>query len=296
MQTRSEETKGFFYGLGAYAAWGFVPLYWPLLEPASSYEILAHRIIWSLVFMVGLNTVRRGWRPVLQAWRNRRTRNLLILAAALITINWGIYIWAIVHSRVVDASLGYFITPLLSVALGIVVFQERLRRAQWTAVAIGAGSLIILTVDAHAFPWIGVILAMSFGSYGLVKKLAQVDAVESLTIETAVALPAALAYLGWLEIQGRAAFPHISLAHSLIVVSAGVITAVPLLGFGAAAIRVPLSTLGLLQYCSPVLQFAVGVVAFHEAMTPMRWVGFVCLWIGLVVYSTDMWRHSPHQR
>lgn len=292
MAQRSEEAKGFAYGLAAYLGWGFAPVYWPLLQPSTPYEVLAHRVVWSVVFLAGLNTVMRNWAPVRAAWAQPRTRGLLCLAALLVTINWGLYIWSVNHDHVVDASLGYFITPLLSVAMGVLLLGERMRRAQWAAVAIAFASICILTYDAHQLPWIGLILAATFGSYGLVKKLARAEAIASLTIETMVAFPFGLAYLLWLAARGDLAFGHTSFGHTLTVLSAGVITAVPLLGFGAAAVRVPLVTLGLMQYFSPVVQFLVGILIVGESMTGARWAGFLLLWVGLVVYSVDMVRHT----
>lgn len=292
MAPRSEETKGFLYGLAAYLGWGFAPIYWPLLQPSSPYEVLAHRVVWSVLFLVLLNTLMRNWAPVRSAWAHPRTRGLLALAALLVTINWGLYIWAVNSGHVVDASLGYFITPLLSVAMGVFLLGERMRRAQVVAVAIALVSICILTFDAHQLPWIGLVLAATFGSYGLVKKLAGAEAIASLTIETTLALPFGLAYLLWMQSQGTLTFAHTSLGHTLTVVSAGVITAVPLLGFGAAAVRVPLVTLGLMQYFTPVVQFLLGVILLGEHMTSGRWIGFLLLWVGLVVYSVDMVRHT----
>lgn len=292
MAARSEETKGIMYGLAAYIGWGFAPLYWPLLQPSSPYEVLAHRIIWSLVFLVLVNAAMGTWRPVMAALRDTRKRRLLIVAAVLITVNWGLYIWSVNNDHVVDASLGYFITPFISVVLGTTVLGERLRNAQKIAIAIAAISVIVLTFNGGQLPWIGLVLAASFGAYGYVKKLADVEAIASLTIETLVALPFGAAYLLYLEFTDQAAFLHTSFGHTLTVLSAGVITAVPLLGFGAAAVRVPLVTLGFMQYFSPFIQFSVGVWIVGEPMTQLRWIGFAFLWIGLVVYSYDMWRSS----
>ena len=292
MAARSEETKGIMYGLAAYIGWGFAPLYWPLLQPSSPYEVLAHRIIWSLVFLVLVNAAMGTWRPVIAALRDARKRRLLIVSASLITVNWGLYIWSVNNDHVVDASLGYFITPFISVVLGTTVLGERLRNAQKIAIAIAAISVIVLTFNGGQLPWIGLVLAASFGAYGYVKKLADVEAIASLTIETLVALPFGAAYLLYLEFTDQAAFLHTSFGHTLTVLSAGVITAVPLLGFGAAAVRVPLVTLGFMQYFSPFIQFSVGVWIVGEPMTQLRWIGFAFLWIGLVVYSYDMWRSS----
>ncbi len=292
MRRKTEGNTGLLLGFSAYAMWGFFPLYWPLLQPSSPYEVLAHRIIWSLVFMMIVNSVFHLWEPVRIAWRSAKTRRLLALASFFVTINWGLYIWSVQTNHVVDAALGYFINPLVSVAMGIIAFGERLRRLQWVAIAIAASSLLMLAFDAHAIPWIGLILAGSFGSYGLVKKLAGIEAMASLTIETGVALPFAVAYLGYLELTGQAAFLHTSVGHTLTVLSAGAVTALPLLGFGAAAVRIPLSTLGLLQYLTPLLQFSLGIIVFHETMSAMKWAGFAWLWVGLAVFALDMVQHT----
>ncbi len=292
MQPRSSEANGLLLGLGAYGVWGFFPLYFPLLDPASAYEVLAHRIVWSFVFMIAVNSAFHLWPPVRVALASARVRRLLVLASALITINWGVYIWAVGHDHVVEAALGYFVTPLLSVGLGIAAFGERLRRLQWVAIGIGGASLVILAIDAGSVPWIGLVLALSFGTYGMVKKLANVEAMASLTIETAIATPFAVVWLVHLQLTGSLAFLHTSVGHTLTVLTAGVVTAIPLLGFGAAAVRIPLSTLGLLQYITPVLQFIIGVAVFHERMSTLRWLGFAALWVALAVYSTDMVRHT----
>lgn len=292
MSRGSEETKGIIYGLAAYVGWGFAPLYWPLLQPSTPYEVLSHRIIWCLAFLALLNSAMNTWEPVRVAWADVHKRKLLMLASLLITMNWGLYIWSVNNEHVVDASLGYFITPFISVALGTMVLHEKLRPSQKLAIAIAFVSVLILTWDGQELPWIGLILAASFGAYGFVKKKADVEAIASLTIETAVALPFGLAYLLYLEATGQAAFLHTSFGHTLTVLSAGIITAVPLLGFGAAAVRIPLVTLGFLQYFSPFIQFSVGVWIIGESMTQLRWIGFVFLWIGLVVYSYDMWKTS----
>ncbi len=296
MRARSEETRGLIFGLAAYGSWGFFPLYFPLLSPAGAYEVLAHRILWSFVFMALANAAFSLWGPVRAALRSPRTRRLLALAALLVTVNWGLYIWAVQNNHVVDAALGYFMNPLVSVALGIIAFGERLRHAQWVALAIAATAIIMLALDAHAIPWVGLALAGSFGSYGLVKKLADVEAMASLTIETATALPFAIIYVLWLQFANQAQFLHAGLGHSLTMLTAGPVTAIPLLGFGAAAVRIPLSTLGLLQFITPVMQFLIGVFVFHEAMSGLKWGGFVWLWLGLIIFAVDMVRHSRGQR
>lgn len=287
---------GLGYGVLAYLMWGLFPLYWPLLEPSGALEILANRFIWSLVFLAVLLTVTRRWRTLRPVLASRRRMVLLALAAVLVSINWGTYIWAVNADHVVETSLGYFINPLVSVLLGVAVLRERLRSLQWVAFGIASVAVAVLTVSYGRLPWIALVLAFSFGTYGLVKKLAGVDAVPSLTVETAYAFPVAVGFLVWLEVNGRASFGHVSPGHTLLMVGAGLVTALPLLAFGAAAIRIPLSTLGLLQYLAPVLQFLLGITLFGEAMPASRWVGFVIVWIALTVFSVDAVRNSRRQR
>ena len=292
---RSSYATGVLLGIAAYAMWGVFPLYWPLLEPASALEILAHRFLWSLVFLVLLLTVTRGWGRLREQLRRGRSVRLLGLAAVLVAVNWGTYIWAVNSGHVVEGSLGYFINPLVSVLLGVVVLRERLRPLQWTAFGVAAFAVAVLTLGYGRLPWIALVLAVSFGLYGLTKKLADVPAVESLTIETAYAFPVALGYLVWLEVTGAAAFGQVSWGNTVLLAMTGVVTALPLLAFGGAVIRVPLSMMGQLQYLTPVLQFAIGVAVFHEPMPPLRWAGFAIVWLALVIFSIDAWRHARAQ-
>lgn len=265
----------------AYLAWGFFPLYWPLLLPASAPEIAAHRIVWSLGLLAVLITLRRrglGLRGL-----GARRLGLLTIAAAVIAVNWVVYIYGVNSGRVVETSLGYFINPLVTVLLGVVVLGERLRPAQWVALVLGAAAVADLTVDYGRPPWIALVLAVSFATYGFVKKRASVGALESLTVETAVLAPAAAAYLALAPVT----FGRYGAAHALLLVGAGVVTVVPLLLFGAAATRVPLSTIGLLQYLTPSLQFLLGITVFHEPMPVARLVGFGLVWLALLVFSVD---------
>lgn len=284
--------RGVLYGVTAYILWGLFPLYWPLLKPAGAVEILAHRMVWSLAAVLGVLAVRRHWswcRTIL-----RRPRRLLLLtaAAALISLNWGVYIYAVNTGHVVEGALGYFINPLVSVLFGVVLLRERLRRPQWAAVGLGAVAVVILTVDYGRPPWMALTLAVSFATYGLVKKTAGMDAAASLAVETLVMLLPALGYLGLLEAQGTAAFGREGLGHALLLAGSGVVTAVPLLFFGAAAVRVPLTVVGLLQYITPVLQFLCGVLIARETMPPGRWAGFAVVWLALTVFSWDAVRHA----
>ena len=267
------------------------PLYWPLLAPASSWEILAHRMVWSFVFLLIITARLRTWSQVRAALADRRIRLLLLAAAALVSVNWGTYIWAVNNGYVVEASLGYFINPLVSVALGVVVLGETLRRVQWVAVGIAAGAVVVLTASYGRPPWIALILAFSFGLYGLARKQAGVQAVPALTVETGLQAPFALVFLGLLAARGDITFGD-DMANSAMLMTAGIATTVPLLLFGAAAIRLPLVVLGLLQYLAPVIQFLIGITYFGEHMPTSRWVGFSLVWLALVVFTVDVVRHS----
>lgn len=282
-----EQRAGVLYGLSAYGAWGLFPLYWVLLAPAGAVEVLAHRIVWTLVVVVLLLWLiaRHRDRPVLPAslLRDRRRVAMLALAATLLSANWGTYIWAVTHGHVVETSLGYFVNPLVSVLAGVLVLGERLPRARWVAVGLGAAAVVVLTVGYGRPPWIALTLAFSFGTYGLIKKFVAAGAVESLAVETtAVALPA-LAYLMVIEAAGSGTFLDNGAGHAVLLAAGGAITAAPLLAFGAAANRVPLSLLGLMQYLTPVLQFALGVLVFGERMPAVRWFGFALVWLALAV-------------
>ena len=290
----SASRLGFIYGVAAYGLWGLFPLYWGLLEEAGEIEVLAHRIVWSLLVVVVLLTAGRSW------WRVRRLAKgsvaMLGLAAVIITFNWGTYIWGVVNGHVIETSLGYFINPLVTVVMGVVVLRERLRPVQWAAVGLAAIAVLIPTVDYGRPPWIALVLAFSFGTYGLIKKKVNVGAVESLGVETGILLVPAVAFLMILEVNGPGSFTHAVLRTDLLLVGAGVITAVPLLFFGAAAIRVPLTTLGLLQYLAPIIQFALGVIVFREAVPPVRLVGFALVWTALAVLTVETLAHRRRLR
>jgi chloramphenicol-sensitive protein RarD len=287
----TESRRGFLLGVAAYAMWGLFPLYWPLLEPANAFEILGHRIIWSMVSMGALVLVLRRTAAFRAMVHDRRVVRLLTLGAALITVNWATYIWGVNNGHVVETSLGYFINPLVTVLMGVFILGERLRPWQWTALGISAVAVAVLTLDYGRLPWVALVLAFSFGSYGLCKKQAGAPAVESLTLETMVIAPLALTYLTVLSLRGDSSFTHHGAGHLMLFMSTGLITAVPLICFGGAAIRVPLVTLGLLQYLAPVLQFALGVLWFHEAMPLGRWVGFLLVWVALVIFTVESLRH-----
>lgn len=284
--------RGYLYGFAAYAMWGFFPIYFKLLRPSAPVEILAHRIVWSAVFVGLLLTAARHWRRI---WPLvRRPRRLLGLATAsvLIGANWGTFIYGVNSDRVVEVSLGYFVTPLVTMLLGVLVLRERMRVWQWSAVGIGAAAVTVLTVDYGRLPYVALGLAGSFGLYGLVKKKLGVPAVQGLFVETALlALPAA-GFLWWLAATGDATAGTVSAGHTVLIVGAGALTAVPLLLFAGAANRIPLTALGILQYIAPVLQFALGVFAFGEPMPAARLAGFVLVWTALAVFTLDAFRNN----
>ncbi|WP_116449673.1 EamA family transporter RarD [Blastococcus litoris] len=287
-----ERRLGVVSGLGAYALWGLFPLYFPLLEPAGGLEIVAHRVLWSLLFVGILLTAVRRWGQVRALVTDRRRLLVLLGAAVLIAANWLIFVLAVNAGHVVETSLGYFINPLVSVVLGVVVFSERLRPLQWAAVGIAAVAVLVLTLDYGRPPWIALGLALTFALYGLMKKLVRTEAAPGLFVETAlVAVPAA-AVLAVLHSSGDGTFANAGTGHALLLVSSGVATAVPLLLFAAAARRIPLSTVGLLQYLTPSMQLAIGVFVNGEPMPPARLAGFAIVWVALAVFTVDTLRHA----
>jgi chloramphenicol-sensitive protein RarD len=290
-----DERRGFMYGVAAYGLWGIFPLYWPLLEPAGAIEILAHRVLWSLVTVGLVVVVARRTAAVRAVFADRRARLILLGAAAVISVNWGGYIWGVNNDRVVETSLGYFINPLVTVLMGVVVLGERLRRLQMVAVGLATVAVVVLTIDYGRPPWIALLLAFSFATYGLAKKKADVDAVESMAVETVYIAPIAAAYVAWLTWQGSASFGTEGVGHAALFATTGIVTVIPLLCFGAAAVRVSLVTIGLLQYIAPILQFALGVLWYHEPMPASRWIGFVLVWIALVLFTYEAATHKRRQ-
>ncbi len=285
-----DTTAGILFGIGAYGLWGLLPLYFFVLAPAGAVEIVANRVVWSLIFCTLLITVTRSWRVLGAAFRNRTVIGPLSIAAALIAVNWLTYTYGVTTGQAVEASLGYFINPLVSVLLGVFVLKEKLRPLQWAAVGIGFVAVGVLTVSYGKLPWIALTLALSFGLYGFVKKRVgpRADAITSLTVETIVLAPVAAATMIFLAVSGAASLASNGAGHFWLLVASGVITAVPLLFFGASARRLPMTTIGLLQYFAPVLQFIVALVVFKEAMTPDRWAGFGVVWLALLVLTVDM--------
>ncbi|MFB8227129.1 EamA family transporter RarD [Cellulosimicrobium sp. NPDC055967] len=280
---------GLLLGAGAFFLWGAMPLYFPLLVPAAPLEIIAHRVVWSLLFCLVLLAATRQLGGFVTALRTPRPLGVLAVAAVLIVTNWTVYVYGVLSGHVLDAALGYFINPLVTVLLAVAVLRERLRPAQWAAVGIGVAAVVVISTGAGGLPWIALALAASFGLYGLVKNRVgrTVEALPGLAVETAVLTPVALAYLVWLGTTGAGTFGAEGTGHALLLASAGIVTALPLLLFSAAARRLPLSVVGLLQYLGPALQFLVGLLVFHEPMSPTRWAGFALVWAALVVLSVD---------
>ena len=272
-------------GIAAYLVWGFMPLFWPLVKPASALEILAHRVTWSLLFVGALLARAGGIRKLLTL--GRRRFSLLAAASLLIGCNWGLYIWGVNSGHVVEAALGYFINPLLTVLLGVVVLRESMRPAQWAAIAIVLIAVVVLAFDYGRLPWIALALAGTFGAYGLVKKQVGVSALEGLFVESAFLFLPAVLYLVVLETRGTATFGHGSPSTSALLLLTGALTALPLLAFAGAANRIPLSIMGPLQYISPSLQFLCGVFVYREAMPTSRWLGFGLVWAALGVFLVD---------
>lgn len=290
-----ESRRGLILGALAYTLWGTFPLYWTLLEPGGAVEILAHRIVWSLLTMVLILVLWHRVDQLKALLRDRRKLLLISGAAVVISANWGGYIWGVNNGRVVETSLGYFINPLVTVLMGVLVLGERLRRLQWVAMGMAFVAVVVLAVDYGRPPWVALVLAFSFGTYGLLKKQAGVGAVESITLETLVLAPVAMAYVAWLVATSESNFGSHGLGHALLFTTTGIITAIPLMLFGAAAIRVSMVSLGLLQYLAPTIQFALGILVFEEAMPASRWIGFGLVWVALVMFTVEALNHRRRQ-
>lgn len=281
---------GLIFGVLAYLVWGSLPAYFIALEPTGAFELVAMRVIFSLVFCVLIIAVTRAWRPLIALFRQPRLLWILAAAAVLIFINWQVYAWAALNGRVIEAALGYFINPIVTVLLGVLILRERLRPAQWTAVAISGVAVVVLSINYGTIPWISLVLAFSFATYGLVKSKVghRVDAVSGLTVESAFLVPVAVIQLLVVSSISGLTFGQISIGHSLLLMGSGVITAVPLLLFAAAARRLPLVYVGLLQYLTPTLQFLFGAFVMMEPMPLGRWIGFAIVWLSLIILTIDM--------
>ena len=287
--------KGVGYALAAYIFWGFLPIYWKFLNHVPAQEILMHRIAWSFVFLLLVLSYKRywSWLSALKDWRVLLT---FLASSLLLTVNWGLYIWAVNAGYIVEASLGYFINPLVNVVLGLLFLRERLRRGQWLAVAFAVVGVGYLTITYGALPWISLTLAFSFGTYGLLRKTAKLDALAGLSLETALLFVPAAGYLIWLQVNKTAVFLHTDPISNVLLIFTGVVTAVPLLWFALGARQVPLTTMGVLQYAAPTLQFLIGVFLYHEPFTHDRLIGFSFIWVALAIYSVEMVINGRRQR
>ena len=286
MHNDIEARRGLTTGIALYLMWGFFPLYFRLLERSGAFEIIAHRVVWSFAFCAILLTIEKGWHRLAALAHDRRSLWGLVLAGHLVLINWTLYVWSVNAGHTLDAAMGYFINPLVSALLGVLVLRERLSPAQWMAFGIGIVAVVVLMVGHSSTPLISLGLAMSFGLYGLVKKVlgVAVKLAVGLIVETLATTPLALVYIGWGVARGKSTFTG---SYSLLLVSAGILTAVPLLMFAFAASRISLTTLGILQYISPLLQFLVGLFLFGEQMPWQRWVGFSLVWVAVVMFSAE---------
>jgi chloramphenicol-sensitive protein RarD len=283
--------KGLLFGVSAYIIWGLLPLYWKLVEEAGAYEILAHRGIWSLLICLSLLALRKQLKSAYEMVRSSRTFSLLFLASGLLTINWGVYIWSVTVNRVVEAALGYYITPLINVTFGVLLLREKLRPAQWIAVALAAAGVVILTLGYGSLPWIALVLAISWGSYSLIKKSLNLGALETLSLETLFAFLPNLVFLLIIQGNGSAEFGS-TWRISLLLFGAGAATVIPLLLFNGSTTRLPLSTVGLLQYITPTIMFFIGIYINNEDISTTKVIGFAFIWLALAVLSRDLYRSS----
>jgi chloramphenicol-sensitive protein RarD len=290
-RNRSEYSLGLLFGISSYVIWGLLPLYWPLLQPATSLEMVSHRAVWTLVFCLIVLVLTKQIYSTLNVLKNPKITLVLLLCTILISINWLTYIWAVNHEHVVEAALGYYISPLVIIAFGVIILREKMQPLQWFSVALGAVGVLVLTIDYGRFPWIAITIAMSWGSYGLMKKKLNLGALEGLAIETLISLLPYAGYLIYLGQQGTGQFGQ-SPGLTLLLISAGAVTAIPLLLFNGSATRLPYSTIGLLQYITPTILFSIGVWVRHEEMPTARWIGFFVIWVALIALATDLVKSS----
>ena len=287
----SKNKLGLLFGVSAYVLWGMFPLYWPLLEPANALEIVSHRAVWTLVFCFIVLTATKALRSTLATLSRPTVAVKLFLSSLLISINWLVYIWATNNEHVVEASLGYYINPLIIIGFGVIFLKEKMRALQWAAVFIATLGVLVLTFDYGRLPWIALALAVSWGSYGLIKKQLGLGALEGLAIETFISSFFYLAYLIYIGNQGTGQFGQ-SWGLTALLISAGAVTAIPLLLFNGSTNRLPFTTIGLLQYITPTLQFSIGVWVLNEDMPTARWIGFLIIWAALVTLAFDLIKSS----
>jgi chloramphenicol-sensitive protein RarD len=287
----SKNKLGLLFGVSAYSLWGAFPLYWPLLEPANPLEIVSHRAVWTLVFCFIVLAATKALKSTLATLKRQTVAIKLFLSSMLISVNWLVYIWATNNEHVVEASLGYYINPLIIIGFGVIFLKEKMRALQWAAVIIASIGVLVLTFDYGRLPWIALALAVSWGSYGLIKKQLGLGALEGLAIETFISSFFYLAYLIYIGNQGTGQFGH-SWGLTALLISAGAVTAIPLLLFNGSTNRLPFTTIGLLQYITPTLQFSIGVWVLNEDMPTARWIGFLIIWAALVTLAIDLIKSS----
>jgi chloramphenicol-sensitive protein RarD len=289
--------KGILYAIGAYFLWGIFPIYWKLIQGVPALEIIGHRVLWSFVFVILVVAINKDWGSLKTAVKDRKALSTYLVTGILLFVNWLVYVWAVNAGYIVDTSLGYFINPLVSVVLGVIFLRERLRLWQWIPVGIATLGVLYLTFSYGTLPWIGLTLAFSFGTYGLLKKTAPLNSIHGFTLETGFLLFPAFAYLLYLEMTTQGAFPHGPTYETLLLALTGVATGLPLLLFGAAARLIPLSMLGFIQYIAPTLQFLIGIFIYGEVFTPDRMIGFGLIWLALAIYSIEGFkaRRQKHQ-
>jgi chloramphenicol-sensitive protein RarD len=278
--------KGIWYGIGAYAMWGFFPIYWKLLKHVPALELLSHRIAWSFFFLIIVILISKQWNEF-RSLINKQTLKIYLIASLLIGVNWLLYVWAVNAGHIVETSLGYFINPLLSVLMGVIILREKLRSTQWIPIVIASIGVIYLTFNYGRLPWIALGLAFSFGFYGLVKKLAPLSSVFGLTLETGILFLPAILYLGFQESNATAAFLHTGLSADLLMIGAGIVTTIPLLMFASAAKQIPLTMIGVLQYLAPTIQFLIGVFVYKEDFDQSRLIGFSIVWLALIIFWVE---------
>ena len=277
-------SKGIWNGLGAYILWGFFPIYWKLLHDVTALQVIGHRIGWSFLLLVAVILLTRQWKEFRSAAFVPKAIGIYTIAGVLLTINWLIYVWGVNAGFIIETSLGYFINPLITVLLGVLFLGERLRLTQWVAVALAAAGVLFLTMTYGRPPWIALSLAVSFGIYGLVKKLAPLGSLYGLTLETALVFPIALLYLLFVQSAGTGAFLHHGLLTDILLIGTGAVTSIPLLMFASAARQIPLTMIGVLQYIAPTLQFLIGVFLYHEPFDQSRLIGFSLVWLALILF------------
>ena len=291
VKNRSEYSLGLFFGVSSYILWGLFPLYWPLLEPANSLEIVSHRAVWTLVFCVIVLAISRQLKSTLLVIKTRRKIIGLFFSSILISINWITYIWAVNNGHVVEAALGYYINPLIIIAFGVILLREKMRKMQLVAVGIAAVGVLVLTLDYGRLPWVAISLALSWGTYGLIKKKLDLGALDGLAIETLLSMLPYAFYLIYLHREGTGQFGQTPLL-TILLISAGAVTAIPLLLFNGSTTILPYSTIGLLQYITPTITFSIGVWVRNEDMTRARWAGFFIIWVALFALGSDLVRSS----